>query len=104
MFLRTSKPIDRSQLTSKALRLASPKRLSRIFCPKDHSKFGEKSLRVAASEVAEKLLSFVGRAFRHDITSAFSSGVLTPDCPKPHFSATCSAATLARLYGLRFSP
>jgi hypothetical protein len=42
---------------------------------------------------AEKLSSFVGRAFRHDIKSAFSSGVLTPDGLKAHFSATCLAAT-----------
>src|SRR5712692_9887211 len=34
---------------------------------------------VAASEVAEKVSRFVGRAFRHDIKSAFPSGVLTPE-------------------------
>jgi len=45
----------------------------------------------AAKQLAEKLLSFVGRAFRHDIKTAFSSGVLTPEGPKPHFSATCLA-------------
>src|SRR6266550_2484887 len=45
-----------------------------------------------ASQVAEKVLSFVGRAFRHDIQSPFSSGVLTPEGPDTHISATCSAA------------
>src|SRR5256885_3114104 len=44
-----------------------------------------------ASQVAEKVLSFVGRAFRHDIKSAFSSGVLTPEGADTHISATCSA-------------
>jgi hypothetical protein len=33
----------------------------------------------------------VGRAFRHGIKSAFSSGVLTLEGPKVHFSATCKA-------------
>ena len=46
----------------------------------------------SALQAAEKLLSFVGRAFRHDIQVAFSSGVLTPEGLKPHFSATCLAA------------
>jgi hypothetical protein len=46
----------------------------------------------SALEVAEKLVSFVGRAFRHDVKSALSSGVLTPEGLKPHFSATCLAA------------
>src|SRR6266576_4036056 len=45
----------------------------------------------AAIQVAEKVLSFVGRAFRHDIKSAFSSGVLTPEGPDTHISATCEA-------------
>src|SRR5882762_5458217 len=45
----------------------------------------------AAEEVAEKVLSFVGRAFRHDIMSALSSGVLTPEGLKEHFSATTEA-------------
>jgi hypothetical protein len=45
----------------------------------------------AAKEVAEKLPSFLGRAFRHDIEAAFSSGVLTPDGLKAHFSAACKA-------------
>jgi hypothetical protein len=48
---------------------------------------------VAAEEVAEKVLSFVGRAFRHGIISALSSGVLTPEGLKAHFSATTEAAT-----------
>src|SRR5882762_6188825 len=42
----------------------------------------------AAEEVAEKVLSLVGRAFRHDIMSALSSGVLTPEGLKAHFPAT----------------
>jgi len=50
-----------------------------------------------ASQVAEKVLSFVGRAFRHDIKSAFSSGVLTPEGPDTHISATCSACVLFHL-------
>jgi len=46
----------------------------------------------AALQVAEKVLSFVGRAFRHDIKSAFSSGVLTPEGPDTHISETSLAA------------
>src|SRR6267378_6818677 len=42
-----------------------------------------------AEQVAEKVLSLVGRAFRHDIKSAFSSGVLTPEGPDTNISATC---------------
>jgi hypothetical protein len=38
-------------------------------------------------QVVEKLLSFVGRAFRHDKKFRFSSGVLTPEGLKPHLSA-----------------
>src|SRR5882724_9433386 len=49
----------------------------------------------AAIQVAEKVLSFVGRAFRHDIESAFSSGVLTPEGPDTHVSTTCIAALCA---------
>ena len=45
----------------------------------------------SASQAAEKVSRFVGRAFRHDIKSAFPSGVLTPEGPKGHFSPTCSA-------------
>jgi len=45
----------------------------------------------AAKQAAEKVSRFVGRAFRHDIKSAFPSGVLTPEDPKGHFSATCKA-------------
>src|SRR5882762_8482988 len=44
-----------------------------------------------AEQVAEKVLSFVGRAFRHDIKSAFSSGVLTPEGADTQISATCEA-------------
>jgi apolipoprotein N-acyltransferase len=46
----------------------------------------------AVQLAAEKFPSFVGRAFRHDIKSASSSGVSTPDGPKAHFSATAQAA------------
>src|SRR6202521_4196207 len=46
----------------------------------------------AVQQAAEKLPIFVGRAFRHDIKSAISSGVSTPDGPKVHFSATSQAA------------
>jgi predicted membrane-bound spermidine synthase len=45
----------------------------------------------AASQIAEKVRSLVGRAFRHDKKSAFPSGVLTPEGPKGHFPATSSA-------------
>jgi hypothetical protein len=45
--------------------------------------------RAPKKEVAEKLLSFVGRAFRHDIKSAYSSGVLAPEGLRAYFSATC---------------
>ena len=46
----------------------------------------------SALQVAEKVLNFVGGAFRHDIKSAFSSGVLTPEGLDTHISATCLAA------------
>jgi apolipoprotein N-acyltransferase len=47
----------------------------------------------AAAHLATEILpSFVGRAFRHDIKSASSSGVSTPDGPKAHFSATAQFA------------
>ncbi len=45
----------------------------------------------AASQVAEKATSFVGRAFRHDEKTAFPLGVLTPEGPKTHFPVTSSA-------------
>jgi hypothetical protein len=48
----------------------------------------------AALQVAEKVLSFVGRAFRHDIKSMFSWGVLTPEGLNAHFPAACLAAGL----------
>src|SRR5882762_8099543 len=51
----------------------------------------------AAEEVAEKVLSLVGRAFRHDIMSALSSGVLTPEGLKAHFPATTLAAEVLLL-------
>jgi apolipoprotein N-acyltransferase len=53
----------------------------------------------AVQLAAEKLPSFVGRAFssrrrkdRHDIKPELSSGVSTPDGPIAHFSATSQAA------------
>jgi hypothetical protein len=55
----------------------------------------------SALQAAEKILSFVGHAFRHDIKSAFSSGVLTPEGLKAHFSATCLAAEA--VFGCRFA-
>jgi hypothetical protein len=48
---------------------------------------GTSSDSLQALQVAEKLLRFVGRAFRHDIKVAFSSGVLTPEDRNPLFSA-----------------
>ena len=45
-----------------------------------------------ALQASEKLLIFVGRAFRHDIKVPFSSGVLTPEGLKSHFSAASLAA------------
>ena len=45
----------------------------------------------AAKQAAEKVSRFVGRAFRHDIKSAFPSRVLTPEGPKVYFSATFKA-------------
>src|SRR5256885_10328622 len=72
------------------------------FCALDSTQFTRTVVRPTslchqASQVAEKVLSFVGRAFRHDIKSAFSSGVLTPEGPDTHISATCSACALFRL-------
>jgi len=52
---------------------------------------------LAVSQFAEKLSSFVGRAFRHDIKSALSSGVLTPEGLKTHFPPACSAAMLVAI-------
>jgi apolipoprotein N-acyltransferase len=46
----------------------------------------------AVQLAAEKFPSFVGRAFRHDIKSAISSGVLTPGGVKAHFPAASQAA------------
>jgi hypothetical protein len=53
-----------------------------------------------ALQVAEKVLSFVGRAFRHDIKSAFSSGVLTPEGPDTHISATSQAVLAPALVAI----
>ena len=48
--------------------------------------------------VAGELLSLVGRAFRHDIKSGLSSGVLTPEGPKAHFPAACLAAVVGGMH------
>jgi len=40
---------------------------------------------------AEKAARFVGRGFSHDVSALDSSGVLTPEAGKCHFSATCSS-------------
>jgi hypothetical protein len=45
-----------------------------------------------AKKAAEKLGIFVGRGFSHDIEELFSSGVLTPEVLKTHYSAACLAA------------
>ncbi len=47
----------------------------------------------AASQIAEIVRGFVGRAFRHDKKAAFPSGVLTPEGPKRHFPAASSSIT-----------
>src|SRR6266581_2602297 len=54
----------------------------------------------STSQAAEKVSRFVGRAFSHDIKSAFPSGVLTPEDPKGHFSATCKADFREIWFGL----
>jgi hypothetical protein len=47
-----------------------------------------------ASQAAEKVGRFVGRGFSHDVSALDSSGVLTPEARKCHFSAGCSACLL----------
>ena len=44
-----------------------------------------------ASQAAEKVGRFVGRGFSHDVSALDSSGVLTPEAGKSHFSAAGSA-------------
>src|SRR6266851_2006869 len=53
-----------------------------------------------ARQMEEKFLSFVGRAFKHDKEGPSSSGVLTPDAPKRHFSARWKAAPQAAEHSL----
>ena len=48
-----------------------------------------------ALQAAEKIGRFVDRAFRHDIKSVISSGVLTPEGADAHFFAACLAADLS---------
>ena len=44
----------------------------------------------AASQAAEKVGRFVGRGFSHDVSALDSSGVLTPEARKCHFSASAA--------------
>jgi hypothetical protein len=63
-----------------------------------HWKLSHKcSLWTAASQAAEKAERFVGRGFSHDVNALDSSGVLTPEARKYHFSSAFSAATLRGL-------
>jgi hypothetical protein len=44
-----------------------------------------------AEQAAQKVGRFVGRGFSHDVRALDSSGVLTPEARKWHFSVACSA-------------
>jgi hypothetical protein len=44
-----------------------------------------------AEQAAERVGRFVGRGFSHDVSELDSSGVLTPEGRKCHFSADCEA-------------
>jgi hypothetical protein len=44
---------------------------------------------------------FVGRGFSRDINGFFSSGVLTPEGSKLHFSVACLAAGAKKLCGVK---
>jgi hypothetical protein len=44
-----------------------------------------------AELAAEKVGRFVGRGFSHDVSALDSSGVLTPEARKCHFSSACEA-------------
>jgi hypothetical protein len=46
-----------------------------------------------AEQAAEKVGRFVGRGFSHDVSALDSSGVLTPEARKCHFSAACEACS-----------
>jgi hypothetical protein len=47
---------------------------------------------------------FVGRGFSHDVGALDSSGVLTPEARKCHFSAACSACLGSILYVEELKP
>jgi hypothetical protein len=53
-----------------------------------------------ASQAAEKVGRFVGRGFSHDVSALDSSGVLTPEARKCHFSAAYSACLHLNLAAL----
>jgi hypothetical protein len=50
-----------------------------------------------AEQAAEKVGRFVGRGFSHDASALDSSGVLTPEARKCHFSVACSARLVLKL-------
>jgi hypothetical protein len=50
--------------------------------------------KVQAEQAAEKVRRFVGRGFSHDASALDSSGVLTPEARKCHFSAACEACSI----------
>src|SRR6202171_3136004 len=56
------------------------------------------ALEAAGEQSAEKHGGLVGRAFRHDIQSAITSGVLTPESRTAHSSPASEAARGATLY------
>jgi hypothetical protein len=74
------------------LKFAAPREESGFYSEGRASTRPNRSFSEVGFTGCGKLLRLVGRAFRHDIKSAFSSGVLTPEGPKTHFSATCLAA------------
>jgi protoporphyrinogen/coproporphyrinogen III oxidase len=84
-----------------------PEKLSlRAAFPKLHefeTKYGSVLRGAMKSRPAkpEKTGSFVGRAFRHDIKSAPSSGVLTPEGLKAHFPADSKGALRPGLCSFR---
>jgi hypothetical protein len=51
----------------------------------------------AVEQAAEKVGGFVGRGFSHDVSALDSSGVLTPEARKCHFSAACKAALMMQV-------
>src|SRR6266581_5283845 len=57
----------------------------------------------SAYQAAEKIVGFVGRAFRHDKIRMFSSGVLTPCFLKTHVHAVCLGAVPQGGIGIRWN-